>query len=338
MSGRRASLLFVSGDPGGITSLAPVIDACDTSGDFAAIHLWLHADSLKAYTPRHPLLPRLDAAAIRALGPDLIITGTSMEPGSDDKRAVRLARDAAIPSIAFVDFWSNYAPRFADKRGALHFPDCIAAVDEAACREMAALGFPQEKLTAIGPLRLAGLPAPAPGRKGILFVSQALEEGYGGRQACRQRFGYCPEDAFTCLHAAIQRLADGKALEIPLAVRFHPREKPFPLPPGVADRSDGEATMALARAEIIAGMTGSMLIDAYFMKLPTFSIQPGLKGEDALMLSRQGFIPRLDTPQDVARALPGLRQARPEIAPALASWGDGQGVGRFLALIRQQLA
>lgn len=335
MTGERPCLLFVSGDPGGISSLAPVIEAAK---DFADIHLWLHADSLKAYSPRHPQLPALDSEAIRELAPDLVVTGTSMSPDSDDKRAVRLAREAEIPCIAFVDFWSNYAPRFADHTGALHFPDCIAAVDEAACREMAELGFPEEKLAAIGPLRLSGLPAPAPDRQGILFISQCLEEAYGGRDACRETIGYCQKDAFDCLHAAIESLRDAGSMDIPLAVRFHPRENPFPLPPGVEDWSDGDASAALARAAIVTGMTGSMLVDAYFMKLPTVSIQPGIKGEDALMLSRRGFIPRLDTAEELQAALPGLLTATPTIAPELASWSDGQAVERFLALIRQQLA
>lgn len=335
MAGKRQTLLFVSGDPGGISSLAPVIDACES---FADIHLWLHGDSLAAYAPRHAQLPALDADALRELGPDLVITGTSMQPDSDDKRAVRLASEAGIPSIAFVDFWSNYEPRFADAAGALYFPDCIAAVDEAACDEMAALGFPQDKLVPIGPLRLAGLPAPAPDRKGVLFISQALEEAYGGREACRQRIGYCPEDAFACLYAALTRLRDAGGADIPLAVRFHPKEKPFPLPPGVADWSSGDTSAALARAKIVAGMTGSMLMDAYFMQLPVLSIQPGMRGEDPLMLSRRGFIQRLHSAEAISAALPGLLAAVPGIAPELASWSDGKAVERFIALIRQQLS
>lgn len=338
MAGRQPSLLFVSGDPGGITSLAPVIDACTESGDFAEISLWLHGDSLAAYTPRHPLLATLDAGAIRALGPDLVITGTSMSPASDDKRAIGLARDAGIPSIAFVDFWSNYAPRFADATGKLHFPDCIAAVDEAACSEMLALGFPESKLSPVGPLRLEGLPAPAPDRAGVLFISQCLEESYGGREACRERIGYCPEDAFACLHGAVQRLRDAGDPDLRLALRFHPREKPFPLPPGVQDWSAGEASAALARASLVAGMTGSMLIDAYFMKLPVVSIQPGMRGDDPLMLSRRGFIPRLGSAEELQGALPGLLATQPDIAPELKSWSDGKAVERFVALIRQQLA
>lgn len=327
MSEQRASLLFVSGDPGGISSLAPVIEACES---FADIALWLHADSLKAYTPRHPQLTALDAASLRTLAPDLVITGTSMAPDSDDKRAIRLANEAGIPSIAFVDFWSNYKERFADDTGALHFPDCIAAVDEAACDDMDALGFPEEKLTPIGPLRLAGLPKPAPDRKGILFVSQCLEEAYGGRAACRERIGYCPEDAFRCLHEANNP-------DMPLAVRFHPREKPFPLPAGVEDWSEGEASAALARAQIVAGMTGSMLMDAYFMQLPVVSIQPGMLGDDLLMLSRRGFIPRLGSAEELEGTLPGLLDASLEIAPELASWSDGKAVERFVALIRRKL-
>ncbi len=327
MNEQRASLLFVSGDPGGISSLAPVIEACES---FADIHLWLHADSLAAYSPRHPQLAKLDADALRALGPDLVITGTSMAPDSDDKRAIRLANEAGIPSIAFVDFWSNYSERFADGTGALRFPDFIAAVDEAACKDMDGLGFPEEKLTPIGPLRLAGLPKPAATREGILFISQCLEESYGGRAACRERIGYCPQDAFRCLH-------DANNPDMPLAVRFHPREKPFPLPAGVEDWSAGEASAALARAQLVAGMTGSMLMDAYFMRLPVVSIQPDMVGDDLLMLSRRGFIPRLGSAGELTQALPGLLASTAEIAPELASWSDGKAVERFIALIRQQL-
>lgn len=328
MNKQRAILLFVSGDPGGISSLAPAIEACE---NFADITLWLHGDSLAAYSPQHPLLAKLDAGALRELGPDLVITGTSMTPDSDDKRAVLLAGEAGIPSIAFVDFWSNYRERFADETGALQFPDCIAAVDEAACSDMDALGFPEEKLTPIGPLRLAGLPKPEPDRKGILFVSQCLEEAYGGRAACRQRIGYCPEDAFRCLHAA-------NIPDMPLAVRFHPKEKPFPLPSEVEDWSRGEASGALARSQLVAGMTGSMLMDAYFMRLPVVSIQPDMTGDDLLMLSRRGFIPRLGSAEALQEALPGLLAASTSIAPELASWSDGKAVERFIALIRQQLA
>jgi hypothetical protein len=67
-----------------------------------------------------------------------------------EKQFIAQARDRRVPSVTVLDFWMNYAPRFADADGELScMPDRIAVMDEQARSEMRAAGFESARIVAL---------------------------------------------------------------------------------------------------------------------------------------------------------------------------------------------
>jgi hypothetical protein len=337
-----ARALIVCHDPGGISSLEPLIDALKS---FAEVELWLHPLSVSAYRGSCRAITSFTnndvQSALRAANPDIIITGTSMAPDSIDKKVVDAAWHLGIPSIAFVDFWSNYIERFTHQDGTQIFPDLIATIDDTAKAEMVAAGIPEALIEIVGITR----PAPAAAPKSpdfaafqLLFISQALAEIHGGAAACRARIGYTQQDAFALLAEALPAFEVSLGRRIEISLRHHPKEKAWrpKTPHKLANGLTAEA--CLANANLVAGMNGSLLIDALFMARPVVSFQPNLKGPDCFMPSRQGYVPLVTRAQDALFALQKAVTTPQIIPPSLAKAGDGQAVTRFSKLIQGMIA
>lgn len=331
-------LLIVSHDPGGISSLEPLIAPLQDIGE---VELWLHPLSVSVYRGSCRVISTFANgdvhAALRAANPDIIITGTSMDPDSIDKLVIDAAWHLGIPSIAFVDFWSNYIERFTHPGGTQIFPDLIATIDDTARTEMVAAGVPEALIEIVGITRPTPAPAPKkpdPAAFSLLFISQALAEVYGGAAACRARLGYTQHDAFALLEAALPAFEASLGRKIDLSIRHHPKEAVWQ--PATPHRlvNDLPAHDCLAGADLVAGMNGSLLIDALFMKRPVVSFQPGLIGPDCFMPSRQGHVPLVSHAKDALSALTGAATQPQSLPPSLAAAGDGGAVMRFIELIR----
>ena len=117
--------------------------------------------------------PEICKEQINEFKPTHILTGTQIQ---DEKQLElgnkltfeqilwKIAKEGDLPTLAILDAWASYAPRFSDldvKSGTnkltmlegghlAHLPDKIAIPDEYAKREMLALGFPKEKLAVTG--------------------------------------------------------------------------------------------------------------------------------------------------------------------------------------------
>jgi hypothetical protein len=89
------------------------------------------------------------AEARRALeSSDVLLTGTSWPP----TREIALwkeARRAGIPSVAVLDYWSNYRARFLHGRRPV-WPERIAVMDTVAAAQARAEGVPAERLVVTG--------------------------------------------------------------------------------------------------------------------------------------------------------------------------------------------
>src|SRR5437016_260504 len=132
------SVVAVCGDPGGANAVAPVLQLLVKEARVAvrpmpynqAVSLWTnHRIKIE------PLWPDLDRAGIIELLREptaaFLLTGTSMNSLEFEKQFIAAAREVGLPSLAVLDFWSNYRRRFSDKDETLiYLPDRIAVIDE----------------------------------------------------------------------------------------------------------------------------------------------------------------------------------------------------------------
>jgi hypothetical protein len=77
-------------------------------------------------------------------GADILITGTSY-PGNFELNMIMAAREISLPSISFVDHWTNMVKRF-ERDGQKIFPDLICVVDERAKNLALSEGITDEKI------------------------------------------------------------------------------------------------------------------------------------------------------------------------------------------------
>src|SRR5437764_14273443 len=137
MNPSRKPILVIAGDAGGAAALLPVISAlANRSHDLhvlaygAAPQIWLKAGLAYRELPASNVDP---GKILRQLTPCLLLAGTSMNGIDWEKQFISAARREAVPSLALLDFWSNYRERFSDHSGKLQYlPGHIAVIVETA--------------------------------------------------------------------------------------------------------------------------------------------------------------------------------------------------------------
>src|SRR5579871_3003695 len=118
-------VLAVSGDPGGASALAPVMEFLRVSGR-ARIEARAYRQARTVWQKRGLPFTELDERAEPAFPEDaqLLLTSTSLNGVDLENRFTAAARVRGIPSLAVLDFWSNYRRRFGPGEDALeNLPD-----------------------------------------------------------------------------------------------------------------------------------------------------------------------------------------------------------------------
>jgi len=357
-----APVRFAARDPGGANVLATLLAR---HGTLFSHDVWTlpRATPVFRQSGCAPLefaenfTPAALAAAWRNTPAALLLTGTSHYE-SFEPALWSLARTHGVRSIAVLDSWINLTPRFAAGR-----PDCVGAVDEGQRAELVELGFPPDRILLAGhpwlarvaatrSERLANPPPPHPAPPGgvnVLFVSECIAADVA--QGVNAPFGFDEFDSFQCLHEA----ACDAAIPVNLAVKFHPYEDPacfqkrlrelrptpavrvIPLPP------ETNPSGAVAWADLVAGISSMLLLEAMVLGRPVVSVQPGLMREETFIATRRGFA---DTLTDRAAGKIRLRElianpaARQREMERQASFGKGtalDGDRTILDWIRSQL-
>jgi len=311
----RKTVFFFSCEPGGAEVLIPVIELLQRSlGYDVVVCGYGHAARRFADKGiRHVIVePVTTPGGLERWKPDLVITSAASLPERDmsEKNLWHLARRNGIPSIAFLDQWQNYEARFsgASEAERLAFlPDFINCINAVGRREMTKAGFDERRLVEFGHPYLSALPMRAAkvdraallrrlkvdeDRPLILFASEAISEHYGRRR------GYDQFDALRLFMEMVERTPE----KLRPLIKLHPKDalpgyeevlKEYsPLGPIVV-RDELSPVECLAAAEMVFGMTSVMLIEAFILGKPVASLQPGLTGEDPMVLSRIGCIPRV---------------------------------------------
>jgi hypothetical protein len=314
-------IAVLSGDAGGANALAPVIAALQDEGRYR-VRALAYRQARIVWNRRGLSFDELaeamsteDAASIlRQSKAAFLLTGTSVNGIDLEKRFIEAARSLDIPSLALMDFWSNYAGRFANETGAaVCLPDCIAVMDERAREEMVAAGFDSDCLVITGqpafddvlnfrqqftPARHASVRALlkiAPDERMVLFASQPLAALSRDNSLCFLDVGYTEQTVLDALVAALERIAQRTGQKIALVIRPHPRERAADLEFWqsrtirilVSTESEGRE-VALA-SDLVTGMTTVLLIEACLMGCMVVSLQPGLRSADILPTNSAGF-------------------------------------------------
>lgn len=364
------SITAIAGDAGGAAALAPVLRRMaedrmllDVLGYREAPATWRAAG-----VPCTEIPETADDAWLtdRMRGALLTLTSTSVNGIDWEKRAVALAANLGIPSLALLDFWSNYRARFEAPAGTLVLPDRIAVMDELARNEMASEGFPGERLVVTGQPVFDALQERRTNAKAsqyqsvradlgiegdtrlVLFASQPLADVHGGIERVRAIWGYDERQVFELCRTALLALANRRHANIVMAVRPHPRE-PRPLtvtlsgsgfrciPWQSPDRLD-----AVLAADVVLGINSMLLMEAVLLGRIVVSVQPDLRIADPLPSNRDGrsiAVTSADVLEGVLdRALFDASWRRGQLAKLELCGTTRSATDNVLALINQLIA
>ena len=316
VAGRPARVLVFSCEPGGAEVVWPAADQLRRQG--AEVIIAAYGHGLARFQARGETCRAIDPVGaddlslLREVAPDLLLTSaTSLaEHDMSDRHLWLGARKLGIPSIAFLDQWQNYARRFSGVTPDSHLaylPDFINCLNDIGARELIQAGVAPERLVCLGHPSLSLLRQAVTGlsRKAIaerlglapeepvaLFANEAIAENFG-----RSR-GYDQHDA---LKEFFRLLAAGEIQGRPV-IKLHPKDDPA-VYAALKDRycevrpllvqHEASSLECLCLADHLSGMTSIMLIEGYVLHRPVLSIQPGLIGQDACLLSRYRVIPLL---------------------------------------------
>lgn len=313
----KKRILFFSCEPGGAEVLIPVIKLIDQQQDYEAVVVAFgHAmDRFKKknveYVKIDPIA-RDDFSVLDHYAPDMVITSATSLPFVDmtEKHLWIQAREQGVPSMAFLDQWQNYVQRFSGVDASekmAYLPDYINCINMLGKNEMVSEGFDPTILVAFGHPYLSSLQHEALELDGlrlrdriglsssdrvVLFVSEAIRQHYGNQR------GY---DQYDALNLLMEYIASSEPDSI-LLVKLHPK-----------DDLDGYGNLQNAKlntrilqdeltslecitiADVVYGMSSIMLIEAFVLGKPVGSIQPGIHGVDAFVLTRSCRMDRIES-------------------------------------------
>lgn len=227
----------------------------------------------------------------------VLITGTSW--GSDaELRAIRLCQLYHNPTVAILDYWSNYLLRLADQQQTKVFPDYYIVMDELAKLEAIRDGVPEGILYVLGHpgldkfIELAQQPVSAPNKtKNALFLCQPLSHLYG------TTLGYTEREALLdCILAVESTGWDFK-------VKFHPKDSPELIQEFNELEVTGQLLDLIPQYDLVISMNSMGLLHALLLGVPAISYQPGLCLPDMCITNKLDLTPLVTRYNDLLEIL-----------------------------------
>jgi hypothetical protein len=332
------AVVCICGDPGGANAVAPVVRTIESDAQWrVASYVYNEAADVFA---RHgfearPVPPASDAVwaleRLRQHRAAAVLAGTSHNARNCEHLFIHAARRLGIPTIAVLDFWSNYRERFPVTGDLACLPDAIAIMDERAREQMSSAGFPPERLhvtgqpafDALGRVRASFGPDERSALRRhfgvgaldrlVLFASQPLSKLYGPNTAERPNaLGYDQFDVLPVVIRALERANERSAQSIVLVVRPHPRESAADYERFRSDRvnvrvsTDGDSRACAMASDLVVGMNTALLVEACYLGCAVVSVQPGLRTADALPTNEWGASIAVYRREDVAEIIERL--------------------------------
>jgi hypothetical protein len=331
------SVVAVAGDPGGANAVAPVLETLLASG--RSVSALAYRQARDVWRGRGipfkelagPINPEQAGEQLLALHARRLLVATSVNGLDLERRFTVAARQERVPSLAVLDFWSNYRLRFAAGQGDWsQLPDGVAVMDQSARAEMIGEGFPPDCLHVTGQPAFDDLQrlqanhtlattkelrarlGVGPEERLILFASQPLAVMNGSDASSALFTGYTEHTVLAALIPALEKIAARRNTPIALLVRPHPRENLDELRRHGSNRirvilsGEGSGRSLALAADLVTGMTTVLLVEACLMGCLVVSLQPGLRSADVLPTNRWGVSRAVYREGDIEAAIDGV--------------------------------
>jgi len=334
----QPTIVVVCGDPGGAAAVAPVIHALSSTGQFE-VRPFAYREALQQWQARGIQASMLDEALdecaceriLHEMRAALLLTGTSANGVDLEKKFVVAARSCDVPTVAVLDFWSNYRERFADESGDLaYLPDRIMIMDEQAHGDMISEGFDSGKLLITGQpafddlsgwLKAMPPDLPSTTRRAlgvcdndllVVFASQAIAEAYGPDSIASGPLGFNEWSVLQEVIGALEAISRRRGRSIVLLIRPHPHETVDKFRDvrsevvRVIVTKEHASRAVVVAADLVCGMNSAFLVEACYLGALTVSLQPDLRCSDPLPTNRLGLsrpVYRSDQTQTVLEEL-----------------------------------
>jgi len=315
MNNRLRNIVFTAMNPGGFNAIAPLIQQMAQEKSCTILLLCAqHAvDMAKKFH-----VPCIDATRhtkktvkefFEESPVDLLIAGTSTGM-SVEKYCIEEAQLRNIPSIAVVDFWSNYAMRFStpETRDLAYLPNMVCAIDDSMKNGMMKEGISESSIMVTGnpffdtfKKEITQVP------DCILFISQPFSEIY------KEVDPYLTAPVFdeVAIFSDVVTVLVSLDVQLPVYIAFHPRStERQKFDTSIRDASldirilDGSTESMLHRSAVVVGMNSVMLFQAALSGIPTVSYQPGITAaQDTLESNRLGISRAAYQLQDLEKRL-----------------------------------
>ena len=284
---RATTLVAVATDVGAWRVVLPVLRELDRRGEPYRVMLAEPAASIARQDGvAHISLtaPGLDERvdAILAARPTTLLLGTSVQSVVERALIRRIrATSAPVPTLGVLDAMLFVERRFG--RGLAELPDRVACPDQATADRLQQAGAPAAALAVTGNPTLEEIwltagypPPPAPPPVDVLFVSSpvAAMRLRGAVFAIDEREALA--DVLTTLSTLLDLVPGGYRVR----VRLHPvqRSEGLPIPPPgivLAPDDDPDRLGSCARAQVVVGLSSTLLGEARFLSKPAIAYLPG---------------------------------------------------------------
>jgi hypothetical protein len=255
--------------------------------------------------------------------------GTDLEP-----RAIRLCQAFHIPTVAILDYWSNYTMRLAPPSNAVICPDHYVVMDELAKKEAMLEGVSESIIRVLGHPgldRYVGYRSkqskPISKALKVLYLSQPLSQLYG------DSWGYTEQSVWQDL------LRANEQIPMQLHVKFHPKDNPSFKEQFGAMSVTGDLIELMPQYDLVIGMNSMALLHAVIMGVRAVSYQPQLKKPDVCITTKLGLTPLLDHYSQLIAYLQQLQLSMENSEPLAAIhneaylWFDGQSAERVALFV-----
>lgn len=326
-------IIFLAHDPGGYDVVFPVVENFQRVGiaaEFYCIGPAANLNPLYKITSEELLQIiqyQLECGKITGL-----VTGTSW--GSIiELQAIAACKQAGVPTVAILDYWSNYQTRFVCLTGETIYPDYYIVMDELARNEAILASVPQAIIKVLGHPGLdkyiasqVSVRCSNKQIKKVLFLSQPLSALYG------ENLGYTEQQALAdCANV----LARHNCL---LHVKFHPKDEDSFQQRYAEMAVSGNLLDIMPSYDLIIGMSTMGLLHAVLMGIPAISYQPNLREPDMCITNKLGLTECADSLQELELQLAlmsgNVINKCNELSQKLI-WLDGHSTKRVAAFIRE---
>jgi hypothetical protein len=347
---RKIKIFFAAQDPGGFNAILPVIKELVKPKwkEIFILKLFLANESRDIarknnikYLNGNLLENKELIEVFEKEKPNLVFVSTSWGK-SIDKEMIKIAKNQGIKTVAFMDFWANYKPRFSDlnSKNLVYLTDYILLIDEVMKKEMITEGFNRNNLIITGsPFfdTLSNLAKNKQKEKIISFFCQPISELY---DLPKKYPGYDEVEVFNDLVEVFENIK----LKTPIKIKFHPVAKNFKKFDRIIRKSKLKISIEkklsaeglIKKSKLVIGMFTIALFQAALMGGKVLSYQPNLKGPDMLLSNRLGLSEAVYKKKNLRFVFKKMISSKPKIKniKLLKKYTQNQSTKKVINFIR----